>query len=180
MILRSNITVAPRFQKLWVLISALDSAVTSTCHGILANTADPIPVRPLPPPPWYSLTMSMPPSAVSPSFLALALVLSPMYCPTVDFRFVGYRSRDKGPGSKVASILCSVFFLRQHESPFWELYDRINRELITTTITCCGDVLRHQPISEANIIPEFLLRQLRAVKEMGYSTNPRPVTCCPM
>ena len=44
----------------------------------------------------------------------------------------------------------------------------------TTTIAGCGDVLRHQPISEADIIPEFLLRQLRAVKAARYSAGHAP------
>ena len=43
-----------------------------------------------------------------------------------------------------------------------------------------GDVLRHQPISEAKIIPEFLPGQLRAVKAMGYSANPCPIPHCPV
>ena len=36
----------------------------------------------------------------------------------------------------------------------------LNRELLTATIAGHGDVLRHQPISEAKIIPDFLPRQL--------------------
>ena len=56
----------------------------------------------------------------------------------------------------------------------------LNRELLTATIAGRGDVLRHQPISEAKIIPEFLPRQLRAIKAMRYSANPCPIPCCPM
>ena len=56
----------------------------------------------------------------------------------------------------------------------------LNLELLTATITGCGDVLRHQPISEAKIIPEFLPRQLHAIKVMRYSANPFPIPRCPM
>ena len=56
----------------------------------------------------------------------------------------------------------------------------LNQELITTTITGCGDVLRHQPISEAKIILEFLPRQLRAFKAMRYITYRCPIPRCPM
>ena len=54
------------------------------------------------------------------------------------------------------------------------------RELLTATISGRGDVLGHQPISEAKIIPEFLPRQLRAIKGMMYSAKPCPIPCCPM
>ena len=56
----------------------------------------------------------------------------------------------------------------------------LNRELLTATITGPGDFLRHQPISEAKIIPEFLPRQLRAIKAMRYITKPCPIPRCPM
>ena len=56
----------------------------------------------------------------------------------------------------------------------------LNQELFTATITVHGDVLRHQPISEAKIILEFLLRQLHAIKAMRYSAKPFPIPCCPM
>ena len=53
------------------------------------------------------------------------------------------------------------------------------REILTAIIAGRGDFLRHQPISEAEIIPEFLLRQLRAVKAMRYITKPCPIPRCP-
>ena len=53
-------------------------------------------------------------------------------------------------------------------------------ELLTATVAGRGDVLEHQPISEENIIPEFLMRQLRAIKAMRYSAKPCPIPCCPM
>ena len=56
----------------------------------------------------------------------------------------------------------------------------LNQELLTATIAGRGDVLRHQPISEAKIIPEFLLRQLCAIKAMRYSAKPCPIPRCPM
>ena len=56
----------------------------------------------------------------------------------------------------------------------------LNLELLTATIAGRGDVLRHQPISEAKIIPEFLPRQLRAIKAIRYSTKPCPIPRCPM
>ena len=54
------------------------------------------------------------------------------------------------------------------------------RELLTAPITGRGDVLRHQPISEAKIIPEFFPRQLPAIKAMRYSAKPCPIPRCPM
>ena len=54
------------------------------------------------------------------------------------------------------------------------------QELLTATIAGRGDVLRNQPISEAKIIPEFLLRQIRAVKAVGYSAKPCPIPRCSM
>ena len=56
----------------------------------------------------------------------------------------------------------------------------LDRELLARTIAGRGDLLRHQPISEAKIIPEFLPRQLRAIKAMRYSAKPFPIPCCPM
>ena len=56
----------------------------------------------------------------------------------------------------------------------------LDREPLTTTITGRRDVLRHQPISEAKITPEFLLRQLRAIKAVRYSAKPHRIPCCPM
>ena len=64
----SNIAVIPCLQKQWALTSALDSAGTSYCPGLIFNTASPFTVRSLPPPPWASLTMSTPTLAV------------PLYC----------------------------------------------------------------------------------------------------
>ena len=52
--------------------------------------------------------------------------------------------------------------------------------LLTATIAGRGDILRYQPISEMRIIPEFLPRQLRAVKAVGYSAKPFPIPRCPM
>ena len=49
------------------------------------------------------------------------------------------------------------------------------RELLTTTIAGHGYVLQHQPISEAKIILEFLLIQLRAIKAIRYSDNTFPI-----
>ena len=49
------------------------------------------------------------------------------------------------------------------------------RELLTATIAGRGYVLQHQPISEAKIILEFLLRQLLAIKAMRYSDNTFPI-----
>ena len=54
------------------------------------------------------------------------------------------------------------------------------QELLTATITGRGDVLRHQPISEAKIILEFLPRQLRAIKAMRYSAKPCHIHLCSM
>ena len=56
----------------------------------------------------------------------------------------------------------------------------MDREPLTTTIAGCGDILRHKPVSEAKIILEMLLGQLRAVKAVGYSTKPCLNTRCPM
>ena len=56
----------------------------------------------------------------------------------------------------------------------------LNQELLTATITSRGDVLRHQPISEAMIIPDFLPRQLCAIKAMWYGANPCPITLYPV
>ena len=56
----------------------------------------------------------------------------------------------------------------------------LDQKLHTSTIIGLGDVLRPQPISEAKIIPEFLPRQLRANKAMGYSTKPCPIPQCHM
>ena len=36
--------------------------------------------------------------------------------------------------------------------------------------------MRYQPISEAEVIPEFFLIQLCAVKVMGHSAKPQPVS----
>ena len=41
-------------------------------------------------------------------------------------------------------------------------------------------VLRHQPVSKANIILEFLVRHICDVKAMDYSANTCPVYCCAM
>ena len=54
------------------------------------------------------------------------------------------------------------------------------QEPLTATIAGRGDVLGHQPISEAEIIPEFLQSQLRAIKAMRYSTKPYPIRSGPM
>ena len=51
---------------------------------------------------------------------------------------------------------------------------------IPATCDGCGDVLWHQPISEVKIIPEFLLRQLHAIKAMRYSAKPCPIPRCQM
>ena len=56
----------------------------------------------------------------------------------------------------------------------------LNQELLTATIAGRGDILRHQPISEAKIILEFLPRQIHAIKGMYYSTKPCPIPRCPM
>ena len=56
----------------------------------------------------------------------------------------------------------------------------IYRELLTATVTSRGDVLRHQPISEAKIIPELLPRQLSDIKAMRYSAKPCPIPHFPM
>ena len=56
----------------------------------------------------------------------------------------------------------------------------LNQELLTATIAGRGDVLMHQPISEAKIIPEFLPRQLSAFKSVGYNTKPCTIPRCPM
>ena len=53
----------------------------------------------------------------------------------------------------------------------------LNRELLTETIAGRGDVLRHQDLSKAKIIPEFLLIQIPAVKAMSYIAKPHPITC---
>ena len=68
----SNIAVVPRFQNPWVLTSALDFEGTSTCPDLLSNTAALFTVRPLPPTPWNSPTMTAPPLAV------------PLYCRAPD------------------------------------------------------------------------------------------------
>ena len=54
----------------------------------------------------------------------------------------------------------------------------LNQEPLTTTITGRGDVLRYQPIYEANIIPEFLPIQLSDIKSVGYSANPCLISRC--
>ena len=54
------------------------------------------------------------------------------------------------------------------------------RELLNATMAGRGYVLRHQPISEAKIIPEFLPKQLCAIKAMSYSAKPCPIPSCPM
>ena len=56
----------------------------------------------------------------------------------------------------------------------------LNRELLTATVAGRGDVLRHQPISEAKIIPEFLPIQLHVIKAMRYSAKPCPIHRFPM
>ena len=112
-ILMSNIAMVPRFQKLWVLTSVLDSAGTSTCPFLLANTADQFTVVcPLPPPPWASPTMSSPPSAVSPSCRAPALAISP--CTALLFIFCSWdislrmRKQDpRAPQSFAVSSYCT-------------------------------------------------------------------------
>ena len=55
----------------------------------------------------------------------------------------------------------------------------LNRELLTATIAGRGDVLQHQPISEAKIIPEFLPRQLRDNLRLRYGLllQDIPATC---
>ena len=73
----SNIAVVPRLQNTWVITYYLNSADTSTCPGLLSNTAAPFTVRPLPPPPWDSPIMTKLPLAVPPSCRAPAPVLSP-------------------------------------------------------------------------------------------------------
>ena len=45
----SNIAVVLRFQKPWVLISALNYSSTTTCPGLLFSLSVPVTVRPLPP-----------------------------------------------------------------------------------------------------------------------------------
>ena len=55
----------------------------------------------------------------------------------------------------------------------------IYQELITATVAGRGDFLGHQPISEANIVLEFLLRQLRSIQAMGYSAKPCPIPSLP-
>ena len=54
----------------------------------------------------------------------------------------------------------------------------INREILTVTITVRGDVLRHQTVSKAKIIQEFLKRELHAVDKMGYGAKICPIPCC--
>ena len=39
--------------------------------------------------------------------------------PTVDFRFVGNSTRDEGPGSKGAPLLCRVTMPRQNKATLW-------------------------------------------------------------
>ena len=56
----------------------------------------------------------------------------------------------------------------------------LNQELLTSTIAGCMDVLRHQPVSKANIILEFLLRHIRDVMAMDYRANICPVSSCAM
>ena len=56
----------------------------------------------------------------------------------------------------------------------------LDLELLSAIIAGRGDVLRHQPVSEAKIIPKFLPRQLRAIKAMRYGANPCPIPRCPM
>ena len=38
----------------------------------------------------------------------------------------------------------------------------------------------HQPLSEAEVLPELLPIHIRAVKMMSYSAKPRPIPSCPM
>ena len=72
----------------------------------------------------------------------------------------------------------------QRVALFWRnmmtLQGVLNIEPVTTVIAGHGDVLRHQPISETKIVPEFLLRQLRAIKAVGYSANTCPIPRFPM
>ena len=56
----------------------------------------------------------------------------------------------------------------------------LNEEFLNSTVSGRINVLRQQPISNSNIIPEFLMRKIYAVKEMGYKDNPHPIPCCPM
>ena len=56
----------------------------------------------------------------------------------------------------------------------------IDQEPLTTTIAGCRDVLRHQPVSEVKIIPEFLPRQLCAVKAVGYLAKTCAIPRFPM
>ena len=56
----------------------------------------------------------------------------------------------------------------------------IYRELITSIISGCGDVLWHQAVSKVKIILEFPLRQLHAIEAMGHVGNPSPITFCPV
>ena len=55
-----------------------------------------------------------------------------------------------------------------------------NEEVLTANIAGCGNILRHQAVSNANIIQNLLLIKLHDVEAMGYSAKPRHVCWCTM
>ena len=85
-IIMSNITVIPRFQKTWAHTSDLLSAGTSTFTGCPTNISAPFNVFPLTP--WASSKVSVPPMAAPPSCRPPAPVLS--YCTVLLLIFGSY------------------------------------------------------------------------------------------
>ena len=53
----------------------------------------------------------------------------------------------------------------------------LNQELLIATIADRRDVLRHNQISDAEVIPELPPRQLCVIKLVSYSANTLPITC---
>ena len=56
----------------------------------------------------------------------------------------------------------------------------INQEMLTETISGRGDIIRHQIIFEAEVIPQFIPRQPHTIKAIIYSAKPRHIPCCPI
>ena len=145
--------MVPCFHKAWALTSTLDSAGTSTCPNCPTNIAALFTFLSLPS--WDPPMLSVPPSASPLSYHTPASVLSP--CTVQLLILVSYvialGTRDWA--SRVPHSFAASSWRFRTRPPF--RHDTAC-SIKTSYVEGHRDVLRHQPISEAKIIPEFLQR----------------------
>ena len=81
---------------------------------------------------------------------------------------------------RVPQFFAAVSFCARTRTPFGHdracSIENFLPQLSQVARMSCG----HQPISEVKIIPEFLPRQLRAMKAMSYSAKTCPIPRCRM